>query len=181
MAVVFGAFIEKVIKPDIKLNQQELKNHYQANIEKYTFPEMMRIKELVFGKESDALRALEKLQKGTDFDWLSSQAEGQVEEKSEGLLRFEGNLLTVRSLPEDLQKTLSGVKPGGFKLYASPEGYYYVLYIYHLVPAAAQPFEKVKDDIAKEVFGDKTRKALEAYADQLREYYPVKIYAKDLQ
>jgi hypothetical protein len=181
MAVVFGAFVEKVIKPDIRLNQQELKSYYQENIEKYTLPEMMRIKELVFGKESDAFSALEKLQKGTDFDWLSSKAEGQVEKKSERLLRFEGKLLTVGSLPEDLQKTLSGIKPGGFKLYESPEGYYYVLYIYHLVPAAPQPFEKVKDKIAKEVFGDKARKALEAYADQLREYYPVKIYAKDLQ
>ena len=180
-SVIFGAFIEKVINPDIKLNQKELKNHYQENIENYTFPEMIRVKELVFERKSDAVSAVEKLTKGTDFDWLSSNAEGQLEEKSKGFIRFEGKLLTVGSLPEDLQKTLSGANPGDFRLYESPEGYFYVLYIYHLVPAEPRPFDSVKKEIAKEVFKDKARKAVEAYADQLREYYPVKIYAKDLQ
>jgi len=181
ISVVFGAFIEKVINPDIKINQKELQTHYQENIEKYTFPEMMRIKELVFVKKSDALSALEKLKKGTDFDWLSYNAEGQVDKKSKGFLTFEGKLLTVGSLPEDLQKTLSGATPGDSRLYESPEGYFYVLYIYHLVPAEPRPFESVKREIAKEVFKDKARKAVEDYADQLKEYYPVKIYATDLK
>jgi len=181
ISAVFGAFVNKVITPDIKLEQKELKTYYQENIEKYTFPEMMRIKELVFERKSDAADAVEKLTKGTDFDWLSSNAEGQVDQSTKGLLRFKGELLTVSSMPEKVQKTLSGANPGDFKLYESPEGYFYVLYIYHLLPSAPRPFESVRKDIAKEVFGEKVRKALEAYADQLREYYPVKIYAKDLQ
>jgi len=181
ISAVFGAFVNKVITPDIKVEQKELKTHYQENIEKYTFPEMMRIKELVFGRKSDAVTAVEKLTKGTDFDWLSSNAEGQVDKNTEGLLRFKGELLTVSSMPEGVQKTISGANPGDFRLYESPEGYFYVLYIYHLLPGSPRPFESVKNDIAKEVFGDKVKKALEAYADQLREYYPVKIYAKDLQ
>ena len=181
ISVIFGAFIEKVINPDIKLNQKELKTHYQKNSEKYTLPEMMRIKELVFGKKSDALSAMEKLGKGTDFNWLSSNAEGQVERNNKGFLRFEGKLLTVGSLPEDVQKVLSGANPGDFRLYENPGGYFYVLYIYHLIPAEPRPFDTVRQDIAKEVFKDKVKKAVEDYADQLREYYPVKIYAKDLQ
>lgn len=181
ISVIFGAFIEKVINPDIKLNQKELKAYYQKNSEKYTLPEMMRIKELVFGKKSDAVSALEKLGKGTDFNWLSSNAEGQVDKSTKGLLKFKGELLTVSSMPEGVQKTMSGANPGDFRLYESPGGYFYVLYIYHLIPAEPRPFESVKKDIAKEVFKDKARKAVEDYADQLREYYPVKIYAKDLQ
>jgi hypothetical protein len=31
------------------------------------------------------------------------------------------------------------------------------------------------------VYEDKVRKAVEDYAERLKEYYPVKIYAKDLQ
>ena len=181
ISVVFGAFINKVIVPDIKLDQKELKAHYQENMEKYTFPEMVRIKELVFARKSDAVSAVEKLGKGTDFDWLSSNAEGQVDKNTGGLLRFKGELLTVSSLPEGVQKSVSGANSGDFRLYESPEGYFYVLYIYHLLPGAPRPFESVRKDIAKEVFRDKVKKAIEAYADQLREYYPVKIYAKDLQ
>jgi len=181
ISVVFGAFINKVIVPDIKLDQKELKTHYQENMEKYTFPEMVRIKELVFARKSDAVSAVEKLGKGIDFDWLSSNAEGQVDKNTGGLLRFKGELLTVSSLPKGVQKSVSGANPGDFRLYESPEGYFYVLYMYHLLPGAPRPFESVRKDIAKEVFRDKVRKAVEDYADQLREYYPVKIYAKDLQ
>jgi hypothetical protein len=181
ISLVFGAFINKVIVPDIKLDQKELKAHYQENIQNYTFPEMMRIKELVFASKSDAVSAVEKLRKGTDFDWLSSKAEGQVDKNTGGLLRFKGELLTVSSLPEGVQKTISGANPGDFRLYESPEGYFYVLYIYHLLPGAPRPFDSVRNDIAKDVLRDKVRKAVEAYADQLKEYYPVKIYAKDLQ
>ena len=180
-SVVFGAFINKVIAPYIKLDQKELKTHYQENIEKYTFPEMMRMKELVFERRSDAVSAVEKLRKGTDFDWLSSNAEGQVDKNTGGLLRFKGELLTVSSLPEGVQKTISGANPGDFKLYESPEGYFYVLYIYHLLPGAPRPFESVQNDIAKDVFRDKVKKAVEDYADKLKEYYPVEIYATDLK
>lgn len=181
ISVVFGVFINKVITPDIKLDQKELKTHYQENIQKYTISDMMRIKELVFGRKSDAVSAVEKLRKGTDFDWLSSNAEGQVDKNTGGLLRFKGELLTVSSLPEGVQKTISGANPGDFKLYESPEGYFYVLYIYHLLPGAPRPFESVQNDIAKDVFRDKVKKAVEDYADKLKEYYPVEIYATDLK
>ncbi len=180
-AAVFDLFIKKVVVPDIRLDRKELERYYKKNVDQYTYPEMMRIKSLVFAARSDAENALEQLTKGTDFNWLSSKAEGQVDKETEGLLNFEGKLLTLRSLPEGVRQALSEAKPGDFRLYASPEGYYYVLYVYHLVPAQLLPFANVREKIAKKVFKDKVKKAIEDYADKLREYYPVKIYAKDLQ
>ena len=181
ISVIFGAFISKVIVPDITLDEKELRAYYKENSEEYTTPEMMRIKSLVFSKKSEAVEALNKLTAGTDFNWLSSNAEGQMDKNTKGLLKFDGTLLTIRSLPEDLSRALSGANPGDFRMYESPEGYFYVLYIYHVIPAKPQPFDDVKKEIAKKVFDHKVKKAIAAYADQLKEYYPVKIYAKDLQ
>lgn len=179
--VVFDTFVKMVILPDIRLKVEELRDYYEKNRSEYTYPEMMRINSLVFRKKSDALNALDKLVKGTDFTWLSYNAAGQVDKSTTGLLEFAGELLTVNSLPEGVRQALSGAKPGDFRLYASPERYYYVLYIYHLVPAQLEPFEDVKEKIAKEVFNYKVRKAVELYAEKLKEYYPVESYAKDLQ
>ena len=180
-SVIFGAFIQKVVTPGIKLDVKDLKTYYKENSGEYTFPEMMRIKSLVFGERSDAVNAIDKIRKGTDFSWLSSHAEGQVDKNSEGLLKFDGNLLALTNLPEEVQKTVTGAKTGDLRLYVSPEGYFYVLYIYNVIPAKPQPFENVKKEIAQKVFDDKVKKAIEAYADKLKEYYPVKIYAKDLR
>ena len=179
--VVFDKFVKMVIVPDIRLKAAELRDYYEKNSDEYTYPEMMRIKSLVFRKKSDAVNALDKLVKGTDFTWLSYNATDQVDRSTEGLLDFAGKLLTVNSLPEGVRKAVSGAKPGDFRLYASPEGHYYVLYIYHLAPARLQPFEDVKEKIATEVFNNKVKKAVEDYADKLKEYYPVRIYAEDLQ
>ena len=87
----------------------------------------------------------------------------------------------MNSLPEKVQKAVSGVKAGDFRLYESPLNFFYVLYIYQVVPAKLQPFEEVRQEIAKEVFKDKLKKSVELWADKLREYYPVEIYRADLK
>jgi hypothetical protein len=178
-SVIFGAFINKAVAPGIKLKTEEVKAYYKENSKAYTSPEMMKIKSLVFAKEKDAVEALDKLTKGTDFNWMSSHAEGLVDQSEQGLLTFEGNLLVLDSLPEGVQKSVSDAKPGDFRLYESPEGYVYVLYIYHKVEPALQPFEEVKAKIAKKVYQDKINKAVEDWADKLKEYYPVNIYIHD--
>jgi curved DNA-binding protein CbpA len=180
-SLIFDSFVNKVIIPDIKLDIKELETYYRENKQEFMSPEMMRIKSLAFGKKSDASNALNKLLKGADFKWVSLNAEGQVEKGSEEFLELDGKLLTVRSLPEPMRKALSGVRPGDYRQYSSPGDYHYVLYIYHVIPAEPEPLEEVKEEISKKVFSDKVRKAVEVYADELREYYPVKIYAKDLQ
>ena len=180
-SVIFGAFISKVIAPDITLDGKELRAYYQKNSEEYTTPEMMRIKSLVFSKKSEAVEALNKLTAGTDFNWLSSNAEGQVDKNTKGLLNFDGTLLSIRSLPADLSRAVLGAKPGDFRMYESSDGHFYVLYIYQVIPAKVQPFEDVKKEVAKKVFAHKVEKAVEDYAAKLKEYYPVEIYARDLQ
>lgn len=180
-SVIFGMFIKKAVAPDIKLTRAELKTYYQEHVQEYTDPEMMRIKSLVFGKRGDAVEAIDKLKKGTDFSWLGSNAEGQVDPFTRGLLKLEGKPILVKSLPEKLKKALAGGRAGDFKLYESPESHFYVLYIFEIIPARQQPFEAVSQEIAETVYKEKTRQMVELWAAQLRDYYPVKIYRADLR
>jgi parvulin-like peptidyl-prolyl isomerase len=180
-SLLFDAFLSKVIAPDVKLDLKDLKTYYDQNAEKYTSPRLLRIKSLVFGKRGDAVAALDKLKKGTDFNWLGSNAEGQVDPNARGILKFDGQLVTQDSLPEKVQKAVSGANAGDFRLYESPQGQFYVLYVYQVVPAKVQPFEEVRQEIAKKVFDEKLKKSVELWADQLKAYYPVKIYGADLQ
>jgi len=46
--ILFGTFVQKVIAPDLKVDEEELKSYYQAHIAEYTFPEMVRIDGLAF-------------------------------------------------------------------------------------------------------------------------------------
>ena len=180
-SVIFGTFIQKAVAPDIKLTLAELQTYYKEHAQEYTDPEMMRIKSLVFAKRSDAVEAIDKLKKGTDFNWLGSNAEGQVDPHTRGLLKLEGKPIMVKSLPEKVKKALSGSRAGDFRLYESPESHYYALYIYEIIPARQQPFEAVRQKIAQTVHKEKTREMVELWAAQLRDYYPVEIYRADLR
>jgi len=179
-SVIFGAFIQKAVVPDIKLEEEDLKTFYNDHIKDYTFPEMTKINSLVFRKREPAEKALEKLRKGTDFQWLMENAEGQIDKNdSKDVWNFEGKFLTIRDLPEGVRKSVSEAKPGDFRLYESPEGYFYVLAIQDVVPALPQPFEEAKKKIAKIVFDDKLKKAVEEWAEKLRAVSDVKVYLKD--
>jgi len=180
-SLIFDAFVRKVVVPEIKLDLKELKTYHAKNADQYTSPKLLRIKSLIFGKRSDAVAAIDKLKKGTDFNWLGSNADGQLDPNTLGILKFEGQLITLSSLPKAVQKAVSAADAGDFKLYERPGGQFYVLYIYQVVPAKLQPFEEVRQEIAKAVFEDKMKTSVELWADRLREYYPVKIYDTDLQ
>ncbi|MHB1011471.1 MAG: peptidylprolyl isomerase [Desulfobacteria bacterium] len=177
-SVLFGVFIQKVIRPGIRLEEGDLKAYYEKHIAEFSSPEMMRINSLIFSKKDLAEEAIQKLQRGTDFSWLGANAEGVVDDKAEEFIKFDGNLVVLDALPVDLQKIVSGAKPGDFRLYESPEGYFYVLSLREVFPPKPQPYEEERGKIAEKVAGEKVKQELEEYAAKLRKSYPVKIFLK---
>jgi parvulin-like peptidyl-prolyl isomerase len=178
-SVFFGAFVNKVIVPDIKPKEEEIKTHYNKHIKEYTMPEMMKIKSLVFAKREDGESSIEKLRKGTEFQWIADNAEGQVDKNTKGLLSFEEKPIITNDLPEGVQKAIHGARAGDFRLFESPQGYFYVFAIQDVIPSRTQPYEEAREMVAKKVFDDKVRKAVEDYADKLRAVSEVKIYLKE--
>jgi len=178
-SVIFGAFVKKVIVPDVKLSEEEVKAYYQKHIEEYKLPEMVKMNSLVFNKREDAEVAIEKLRKGTEFQWLSANAEGKVDKNTQGILMLDGKLMTTKDLPEGVQKAISGVKEGQVRFYASPEGFFYVLAIENVLSSKPQPYEEVKGMVTQRVFDEKVKKAIEDYADKLRAASDVKVYLKN--
>lgn len=178
-SMVFSAFVQKAIVPDIKLAEEDLKAHYNSHIKEYTYPEMMKITSLVFGRRDDAEKALVNLKKGGNFQWVKENAGGQVDQGTKGILVFDGSLLTTKDLPEGVSKAVAGAKTGDFRLYESLANHYYVLYIQEVIPSKSQPYAEAREKIAKKIYNEKLTKALEEYAGKLRAASDVKIYLKN--
>jgi parvulin-like peptidyl-prolyl isomerase len=179
--VLFGTFIEKVIKPDVEIKKEELTDYYNNHVSEFVFPEMMQMEDIAFKSSDDAQAAIEKLRKGMDFKWLKNNADNQVEKDSPALLLLSGKMLSVKSFPEQLQKALDGAKSGDYRFYGSPEGIYYVLFVANAVPSRTQVFDEVKNDIAQKVAWENFTRDMEVWFKKLREAYPVKIYLQEKQ
>jgi parvulin-like peptidyl-prolyl isomerase len=178
-SLLFGAFVQKALVPDVKIREEDLKAFYKAHTQELVLPEMMRIRSLVFAKREDAEAVIIKLRKGTDFQWLMANADGQVHRVTRNLLDFDGKLLTTKDLPNEISKVVSGARAGDVRLYRSPEGYYYVLAIQEAFPSKPQPYEAARESIAKSVFNEKLKEALEDYTGKLRKVSEIRIYLKN--
>jgi parvulin-like peptidyl-prolyl isomerase len=177
-ALIFGAFVKKAVAPEIKLKEEEIKAYYDQHIKEYTYPEMMKLNSLVFSKREDAEKALISLRNGTDYRWIKANTEGQVDKSSKGILDLDEKLLTTKDLPEEVRKAVSGAKTGDFRLFESPEKYFYVLSLKEVIPPKPQPYPEAREKIAKKIYGEKITKAVEDYADKIRAVSDVKIYLK---
>ena len=176
--VVFGSFVQKAVAPDVKLTEEDVRKYYREHIRDFTFPEMMRIVGIAFEKRAGAEGAVEKLRNGTDFRWLAENAEGQAGKNSSGLLTFDGNPVTTADLPEGVRKVVSGSKPGDLRVYASPEGYFYALSIQEVVPPKPKPYEEARAEIAKRIFDERLKQAMDGYIGKLRAAADIKIFLK---
>jgi hypothetical protein len=175
---LFGMFMAKVIAPGIKVSEDELKAYHEAHKQEFTAPGMIRVRSLAFAGRRDAEGAVEKLKRGTEFQWLAANAEGQAGKDAKGLLTFDGRLVVTQELPEGVRKVLAGARAGDSRLYAGPEGLYYALAVQEVVAAVPQPYAEARPAIAKKVAAEKPKKAVEEYADKLRQLSEVKVYLK---
>lgn len=175
-SLLFGMFVDKVIVPEIKVTNGEIEDYYKEHIGDYSTPEMMKIKSLAFTRKNDAEAAIDKLRKGAEFQWLQANAAGQAAAGSPGLLEFGDTPWITKNLNERVQRAVAAAKAGDIRLYESPEGYDYVLYIQDVIPAKPAPLETVRKEIAQKIFGAKVAKSIEDWSEKLRKAYTVKVF-----
>jgi len=175
-SLVFDSFVQKVIAPENKMTQEEVRQYYNGHLKEYSSPGMVRARSLAFARRGAGEDAMRKLREGADYNWLAANAEGRVAKGVPGVLTLDGQPVMTDTMPDGLQKALAGARAGEFKLYASPEGHFYVLAVQQVIGATPRPFDDVKDEIAKKLYGEKLKKAVETYAGKLRAQSKVETY-----
>jgi peptidyl-prolyl cis-trans isomerase D len=159
------------------LSEEELKAYYNEHTADYTNPEMIKVSGLVFGKKEQAESVLKRLENGADFDWVKSNAEGQLDsKKAPDIVFFDGSTKLASELPDGARKVLLGARSGEYRMYESSDGNFYVLYVLVAAPSSERPFKEVRQEIAKKVFDRKLNALLEDWTKKLREAGDVKVY-----
>jgi hypothetical protein len=174
--MLWGAFLQYVVAREVKLPDEDMRAYYHDHAGDYLSDKLVSMRGLAFGKESDAITALEKLRKGTDFNWIKVNAEGQLDASTKDLMTFEERLVPIHTLDPGVQKAISGANAEDFRLYESTQGYFYVLYIMEVTPPQQQPFEQAVQDIRNKLFNVKMNAALKEWIRKLKESADIKVY-----
>ena len=180
-SLVFSSFVQRVILPESKMREEEVKQYYDGHLREYSSPEMLRLRSLAFTRRTAAENAMQKLREGADFAWLAANAEGLVDSGARGLLTFDGRPVTTDSMPAGMQKAVKGARAGESRLYASPEGYVYVLAVQQAIAPNPKSYDEVRETIATKLYDEKLKKGVEEYAGKLRAQSKVETYLKRVQ
>lgn len=176
ISTLFSTFMNKLILPEVKVTEEEVKAYYDEHINEYSSPAMLQMKSLVFSDRQDAETALDKLRKGADYNWVSANAVNLVAPDTDGVLPLDKNLLSLTALPEDLQELTRDAKKGASLLYVPSEpNFYYVLLMENVFPPEPQPYEQARQEVGKKIFTMHSEKLLAEYITKLKEEYPVRI------
>jgi hypothetical protein len=177
-SLIFSKFVDRVIVPENRMREEEVKQYYDKHAKEYANPSMLKMRSLAFARRTSAEAAIRRLQEGADFGWLAANAEGQVARGTQGVFVFDGKPVTTDSLPAGMQKELAAARAGDARLYASPEGQFYVLSVQQVITPSAKAYTEVREAIAEKLFKEKITKGVEDYARKLRAQSKVETYLK---
>ncbi len=174
--LVFGAFVAKVIEPEVEVSDAEVEAYYRSHRKDFTGPDMARLESVAFSSRGDAEAALGKLRAGADLAWVRNNAPGRIDPKSRpDLLVFPGAPVTLGDLPEDLRKALAKAGTGEYRLYAGEGGTTYVIRVKEFLPGTTLSLENAEGRIRGRLVGEKRQKVFDEYAAKLRNASDVKI------
>lgn len=179
--VMFSAFVSRVVNPEVKISDEEVELYYAEHLDEYMTSAMIRLQGLPFEDREHADAGLKKLRQGSNLDWMSTHADGLLQDEDDGLLKFGGRVLALAMLPEGVQEAVEGATAGDFRLYSQPGVAVYVLAVQEIYPAQAQNFAEVREQILQRVFLLKREQALERWTKELREASEIEMYATSEQ
>ncbi len=173
--VLVGLFIDRVLMPEIKVTEGEIAQYREKNLSELSYPEFYKLSSIAFATLPAAEAAVEMLRRGTDFKWLKGNAEGRAE-AGKVKLQLEDTTLAASGLDAELAAALAGARAGDVRVFSSVDATHYVVQVVDYVAPKPQPYEEVRDAIARRLYAAHVNDAIIEWGKKLRAAYEVKTY-----
>jgi parvulin-like peptidyl-prolyl isomerase len=162
--------IYTVAQFDGPIDDKLVKQYYEEHIEKYSFPEQVRARQIVVATLEEAKGILRKLRKGEDFEKLAKEKSMMPE----GLYGGDLGFFARGEMPEAFDEVFS-LKVGGIsKIIKSPYGYH-IFKVEEKADAKVREFDEVKDEIAHQIRKEKSGQIYYKWLSELRAKAKIKI------
>lgn len=173
-SLLFAAFVARAVAPGVKVEESEIRAHYDAHRADFRQSDLYKLESLGFRDAKAAQAALSKLQAGADFRWMRANADGLLK-AGEGSFELDGSTVSASTMPAALREGITGARKGDYRLVADG-GKAHVVHVLEVTAPGELPFEDAKARIQRELVGQRTSAALKEWIAKLRAAKPVKIY-----
>ncbi|SNR70377.1 peptidyl-prolyl cis-trans isomerase [Desulfurobacterium atlanticum] len=148
---------DRIIKPQVKVTDKDIKRYYELNKEKYRLPDKVKFRFLQTSDKKLIEKLYEKVKKGADFKKMTIDIMGY------------DNVVTVpynKLLPET-KKVVDNLESGEVSAPIKIKDTYFLLQLLEKHRGEYKPLAEVRESIEKVVWEEKFKRAKEDYVKKL--------------
>lgn len=175
--MVFGLFVQRVIQPELRLGEEEVRAHFDVHRAEYKSPEHVVLDAIAFGSRAEAEQALARYRRGAEFQWVRGNSAGVLaSDHPDAELEFVGRPVSRPELPSAAREALEGAAKGEVRLYEEPGAASFLLRVTAVLPPRPLDYEAARPAAARRVLQEKTERLIERWVGRLGEAYPVRYH-----
>jgi parvulin-like peptidyl-prolyl isomerase len=168
---VMARVLDGVVPP----TYEEIKEYYEKNKDKYSFPEMIKFRQIVTNKKEEAKDLLKRINNGEDMGRLAKQYSIAPEAEKEGVVGW----LARENLHESMGDVIFSLSEGEVsKIVKTPYGYH-IFQVLASRDEGVRELPEVKNEIEAKILSEKQDAFFQNWLKDIRLRYKIAVN-KDL-
>ncbi len=178
--LIVNKVVEEEIKDKIKVEEDDLKNFFEAHKKKYAQKEAVKVSLIKAGMKEIAEKIAEELKSGKTFEAmaeevsLDKQTAGNKGEFKSWVRKGEDDL-GIGNV-DKVSKVLFSAKKGQITSPVEADGYYYLFRVEEKRPEYVPSFEEVKERAGNDYFRQKLKSNYQSLLEQILKSSEVKLF-----
>jgi peptidyl-prolyl cis-trans isomerase C len=167
-----GLLLQKEIEAKVKVSDQDVKDYYEKNKERFAPVIQIRASHILVKTEEEAKKIEERLKKGEDFATIAKKSSiDTVTAKNGGDL---GYFSKGQMVPE-FESAAMRLKKGEISEPVKTKFGYHIIKVTDKKLGQVMEFEKMKNIISQNLMAEKQKEVFDSYIDGLKKSYMVEI------
>jgi peptidyl-prolyl cis-trans isomerase C len=167
-----GLLLQKEIEAKVKVSDQEVKEYYEKNKEKFSPVTQIRASHILVKTEEEAKKIEERLKKGEDFAAIAKKSSiDTATAKNGGDL---GYFSKGQMVPE-FESAAMMLKKGEISEPVKTKYGYHIIKVTDKKMGQVVEYEKMKNIISQNLMAEKQKEVFDSYIDGLKKSYKVEI------
>lgn len=176
--LVVNYYLNEKIGRRLKVNDEEMRDYYRANLDKFIAPPRVRASHILLRSEAEAQQVLKELNAGDDFAELAKKYSIDLPMALEGGPM--GTITKGKSSP-DLEKELFLLAEGEYSQNIVKTQYgWHILKVDEIITEKHYSYDEVKDKLKSAVKGEKDAKAFEEMVGEIEKGADIEIFKERL-
>jgi peptidyl-prolyl cis-trans isomerase C len=175
--ILISRVIEDETRKSSPVSDDDVRDYYEQNKEKYMIPEMVRASHVLTSTEEEAVNAKGELDRGADFTAVAKQYSKDLTKDRGGDL---GYFKKGQMIPE-FENAAFSLNIGETSDVIKTRFGYHVIRLTDRKPAAYRGFEEVEDDVRTSIMRDRQRQSFDEFTKTLKDKSRISIDQDILQ